>query len=146
MKTVTALALLLLTLPLFAADAPANDDAAIRAVIEQYFKSHATGDGQYVNSVFHPELKMMFVRDGAFVMRTRDEYVSGFNGKAPEDEAKRKRSILTIDITGNAAMAKLRLDYPRATLTDYFSLLKINGEWKVVNKIFNSEAKPSESK
>jgi putative lumazine-binding protein len=141
MKTLAALALLVLTLPMFAADAPATDEAAIRAVIEQYFKSHATGEGAHVAAVFHPELKMMFVRDNAFMMRTRDEYVSGFNGKPAADEAQRKRAILSIDITGTAAMAKLRLDYPKAVLTDYFSLLKINGEWKVVNKIFNSEPK-----
>lgn len=142
MKALVTVALLALTLPLFAADAPANDEAAIRAVIEQYFKSHATGDGQYIRSVFHPDLKMMFVRDNAFMMRTREEYVSGFNGKPADDEAQRKRSVLLIDITGNAAMAKLTLDYPKVTLTDYFALLKINGEWKVVNKIFNAEPKP----
>jgi hypothetical protein len=142
MKVLATLALLALTLPLFAADAPANDEAAIRAVIEQYFKSHATGDGQYVASVFHPELKMMGVRDGAFVIRTRDEYVAGFNGKAAEDEAKRKRSILTIDITGSAAIAKLKLDYPKVVFTDYFSLLKINGQWTVVTKVFNAEPRP----
>lgn len=141
MKALAFVALLAMALPVCAADAPANDEAAIRAVIDRYFQAHATGDGSHIAAVFHPELKMMFVRDNAFMMRTRDEYISGFSGKPAPDEAERKRSVLTIDITGNAAMAKLRLDYPKAILTDYFSLLKINGEWKVVNKIFNSEPK-----
>ena len=120
-----------------------SDEAAIRAAIENYFRAHATGDGTYIAKVFHPELRMMFVRDNAFMMRTRDEYISGFSGKPAEDEAQRKRSIEMIDITGNAAVAKIRLDYPKTTLTDYFSLLKVEGEWKVVNKIFHAERSTS---
>lgn len=118
-----------------------SDEAAIRAAIDNYFRAHATGDGSYIAKVFHPELRMMFVRDNAFTMRTRDEYISGFSGKPAEDEAQRKRSIEMIDITGNAAVAKIKLDYPKTTLTDYFSLLKVEGEWKVVNKIFHGEPK-----
>ena len=120
-----------------------SDEAAIRAAIENYFRAHATGDGTYIAKVFHPELRMMFVRDNAFMMRTRDEYISGFSGKPAEDEAQRKRSIEMIDITGNAAVAKIKLDYPKTTLTDYFSLLKVEGEWKVVNKIFHAERSTS---
>ena len=120
-----------------------SDEAAIRAAIENYFRAHATGDGAYIAKVFHPELRMMFVRDNAFMMRTRDEYISGFSGKPAEDEAQRKRSIEMIDITGNAAVAKIKLDYPKTTLTDYFSLLKVEGELKVVNKIFHAERSTS---
>jgi hypothetical protein len=43
--------------------------------------------------------------------------------------------------TGNAAVGKIELDYPNATLTDYTSMLKIGGEWTIVNKIFTSEPK-----
>jgi hypothetical protein len=38
-------------------------------------------------------------------------------------------------------MAKIVLDYPDALLTDYMSLLKIDGEWKIVNKIFTVDRK-----
>lgn len=43
--------------------------------------------------------------------------------------------------TGNAAVAKVILDYPKARFTDYFTLLKIGGEWKIVNKSFHVEPK-----
>lgn len=42
-----------------------------------------------------------------------------------------------VDVTGNAAVARIELDYPAAFITDYFSLLKIDGEWKIMNKIFH---------
>ena len=57
------------------------------------------------------------------------------------DEANRKRSIESIDVSGNAAVAKIILDYPATRFVDYMSLLKINGEWKIVTKIFYAEPK-----
>ena len=35
-----------------------------------------------------------------------------------------------VDVTGDAAVAKVVLDYPSARFTDYMSLLKIGGEWR----------------
>ncbi len=136
--------MLFVTLLLLAttAFAETEDEAAIRAAIDHYFAAHATGDGSHIAKVFHPDMKMMSVRDGAFTMRTRDEFIAVFSGKPADDEAQRKRSIEMIDITGTAAIAKITLDYPKVLFTDYFALLKIDGEWKVVTKIFNSQPKP----
>ena len=124
-----ALALALFAaLPLFA-----SDEEEIRAVVGKYFEAHATGAAAPLREAFHPDWRMMSVKEGALVTRTLEQYTSGFTGKAPADEAQRKRSIEQIDITGNAAMAKIRLDYPAATLTDYMLLLKIDGKWQVVS-------------
>ena len=45
-----------------------------------------------------------------------------------------------VDVSGNAAVAKLELESPEATITDYMSLLKVDGEWTVVGKIFDRRA------
>jgi hypothetical protein len=118
-----------------------SEEAAVRLPIENYFKGHATGDGEYFRKAFHPEAKLFFIRDGKFSQLTCEEYISRANGKPPADEAQRKRHIESINITGNTAIVKLILDYPAAKLTDYMSLLKIDGEWKIVNKIFYAEPK-----
>jgi hypothetical protein len=129
--------LLFLALPLFA-----SDEDEIRAVVGKYFQAHATGEAAPLHEAFHPDWRMMSVnKEGALTTRTLEQYTSGFTGKAPADEAQRKRSIEQIDVTGNAAMAKIRLDYPAATLTDYMLLLKIDGKWQVVSKIFNAAPK-----
>jgi Putative lumazine-binding len=117
------------------------DDAAVRQAVGQYLRAHATGSGEHIKNVFHPELKMFFVREGQIAFRTAPDYIGGFSGKPAADEAQRKRRIENVDITGTAAVAKVVLDYPNATLTDYLSLVKANGEWKVVGKIFHSEPK-----
>jgi hypothetical protein len=120
----------------------AADDAAVRAAVNHYLLAHSTGDGNHIKDVFHPELKMFFARDGEIRFRPGPEYIAGFSGRPAADEAQRKRRIESVDITGTAAMAKVILDYPTATLTDYFQLVKANGEWKIVSKIFHSEPKP----
>lgn len=118
-----------------------TDEAAVRAAVNHYLLAHATGDGNHIKNVFHPELKMFFAREGEIRFRPGPEYIAGFSGRPAADEAQRKRRIEAVDITGTAAMAKVVLDYPTATLTDYFQLVKANGEWKIVSKIFHSEPK-----
>ena len=121
--------------------AQSQDEAGVRQAIEYYFQGHATGDGEQFKKAFHTEAKLFWIRDGQFAQRTSADYIAGASGKPAPDEDKRKRSIASIDITGNAAIVKVVLDYPQARLTDYMSLLKINGEWKIVNKTFVAEPK-----
>jgi hypothetical protein len=46
-----------------------------------------------------------------------------------------------VDVTGDAAVAKVVLDYPNALFTDYMSFLRIGGEWRIVNKTFTVQPK-----
>jgi hypothetical protein len=83
----------------------------------------------------------MAFRDGKLLNLSVEEFASRFSGKPAADESQCKRRIDRLDITGNAGVARIVLDYPDATLIDYMSLLKVNGEWKIVNKVFNVEPK-----
>jgi hypothetical protein len=86
--------------------------------------------------VFIPEGRMMWVQDGQLRTRPSTDYIAGFPGTPAPDEAKRKRRVLLVDVTGDAAVAKVELDYPSGKLIDYFTLLRIGGEWKIVHKSF----------
>lgn len=117
---------------------------AVRVPLENYIKGHATGDGEYMKKAFHTEGNMIFVRDGKYTKRSFAEYIAGFTGKPAADEKDRKRVIEAIDVTGNAAVARVILDYPAVKFVDYFTLLKIDGEWKIVNKSFHAEPKKTQ--
>ena len=123
------------------ARAESAEEAAVRAAVGHYLRAHATGLGEHHRKVFHPEAKLFAIRDGKFWQLTSEEYISRSPGKPADDEAQRKRSIESVDITGNAAVAKVVLDYPQVKFTDYMSLLKIDGEWRIVNKTFHAEQK-----
>lgn len=127
----------------FAGIASAQDaeKEAVRVPLENYLKGHATGDGEYMKKAFHTEGNMIFIREGKYTTRSFADYIAGFTGKPPADEAKRKRWIESVEVSGNAAVGKIILDYPTVKFVDYMTLLKISGEWKIVNKSFYAEPK-----
>ena len=137
--TIMSAAALIVWLPARAAQSA--EEAAVRETIENYFRGHATGNGEYFKKAFHPDAKLFWIRDGQLSERTSADYIAGASGKPAPDEAKRKRRIESIDITGNAGIVKVSLDYPDAHIIDYMSMLKVNGEWKIINKTFYVERK-----
>lgn len=118
-----------------------SEKDAVRVPLENYIKGHETGDPEYMRKAFHTEGNLIFIRDGKYSTRSFAEYIGGMSGKPAADESKRRRAIETIDVAGNAAVARIILDYPTVKFVDYMTLLKINGEWKIVNKSFYAEPK-----
>ena len=123
--------------------APSEDEAAVRAALQHYIQGHATGDPAHMRLAFHPAARLFWSSADTLATRTSDEYIARMPGKPAADEATgiRKRTIEIVDVTGNAAVGKIVLDYPDAHIVDYMSLLKTNGEWKIINKIFMTEIK-----
>jgi hypothetical protein len=68
---------------------------------------------------------------------TAEQYASNFSGKPAADEASRRRTIDHVAIAGDAAMVSATLVHGATTFTDYFVLLKINGEWRIANKVYS---------
>ena len=123
--------------------APTADEAAVRATLEHYIQGHATGQAAHMRLAFHPAARLYWSSADTLATRTSDEYIARMPGKPAADEATgtRKRRIERIDVTGNAAIGTIVLDYPDAYIVDYMSLLKTKGEWKIINKIFMTEMK-----
>jgi hypothetical protein len=123
--------------------APSEDEVAVRAVLQHYIQGHATGDGAHMRLAFHPQARLFWSSADTLATRTSEEYIARMPGKPGADEGTgvRKRTIELVDVTGNAAIGKIVLDYPEAHIVDYMSLVKTNGEWKIINKIFMTEMK-----
>ena len=137
-------ALLALATPVAAqssAKSSSEEEKAARVPVEHYLQGHATGDGAHHKAAFAPQARLFWVRADTLATRTSEEYIAGANGSPAADEGQRKRYIESIDVSGNAGIAKVVLDYPTTRFVDYLSLLKINGEWKIINKIFYAEPK-----
>ena len=121
-----------------AAAAQQSEESGVRAVVEQYFRGHATGSPVEMRKAFLPTAHIEGVRDGVFTSWTAEEYSSRFSGKPAADEATRKRTIDSVDVSGTAAMARATLVHGPTTFTDYFVLLKVDGSWKIANKVYSS--------
>lgn len=121
--------------------ADAKEKELAKIPLENYIKAQATGSGDFIRQAFQKDARIMAFRDGKMVNLSVEEFAARFTGKAADDETKRKRSYEIIEIAGNAAIAKVTLDYPTVKYTDYMSLLKIDGEWRIINKTFYAEPK-----
>ena len=59
-----------------------------------------------------------------------------FGNGCIQTQTKSNNKIADITISGHAANARLEIEYPTFSFIDFMNLLKIDGEWKIVNKIF----------
>jgi hypothetical protein len=148
LKSVRVLALLILAGAVAAASLAArrgegNDEQAVRRTIQDYFDGHASGKAEVMARAFHPTAKITFVSGDTLVSRSLEQFLGGMAGKPAEDERLRRRRIASMDIVGTSAVAKLDLDYPEVRFIDYMSLLKINGDWKIIHKSFHADHKVS---
>ncbi len=114
---------------------------ATKIPLQNYIKAHETGNPDFIRRSFSNDAKILGYMGGKFISWGTEEYAARFTGKPADDESQRKRSIELLSLTGDAAVGKVVLDYPTIKFVDYMSLLKINGEWKIVNKSFNAETK-----
>jgi Putative lumazine-binding len=118
-----------------------TDLEAAKIPLQNYVKAHETGNPDFIRRAFSNDAKIVGYMGGKFISWGTEEYAARFAGKPADDEPERKRSIELLNLTGDAAVGKVVLDYPTIKFADYMSLLKINGEWKIVNKSFNAETK-----
>ena len=109
--------------------------------LEHYLDAHRTGKAEYIFQAFHPDARIISFRDGQLFSLTVEEFSKRFQGQPQPDEAQRRRHIASFDVVGNAATAKIVLDYPEVTFTDYMNLLQIDGGWKIANKTFSAAPK-----
>jgi len=121
-------------------DADQVEESAVETALRHYLRGHATGDGSHHERVFHPISSLNWMRDGELNTRSSEAYIAGASGEPAENEAERVRYIDWVDVTGDAAVGKIVLDYPGVYIVDYMSLLKVDGRWQIINKIFDVKA------
>lgn len=120
---------------------PVDEEAALRRAVESYLHGLKFNDVESLKKAFWPEAKLFFVKgDGKLGQLTQSQWYEGFAASAGKEEQGDLR-ITDVDITGNAASVKVEEDYPGSVYVDYLSLLKFDGEWRIVNKIYTSRRK-----
>ncbi len=119
-----------------------GEEAAVRQALGYYVQGHATGNPEVMARAFHPEAHLTYVvDDGSVRTISLADFLGGMTGRPAPDEAQRVRTIELVDIGGTAAVGKIILDYPTIRFVDYMSLLKVNGEWKIIHKSYYREPK-----
>lgn len=135
MQVVKKLAISLIMIFLFSSITVAqqNDEAAVRACLEEYM----SGDGNRMEKAFHPSATMKYIdtKTNEFKDVPIAEFIARIKANTTKQE--RKIEIVSTNIEGNAANGKIKIETGNAILYDYMNMLKIDGEWKIVSKIFS---------
>lgn len=110
-----------------------TDEEAVKACLENYM----SGDGDRMEKAFHPSATMKYI--DAKTNEFKDVPIADFIArvKANTTKQERKIEIVSMNIEGNAANGKIKIESGNAILYDYMNMLKIDGEWKIVSKIFS---------
>lgn len=121
----------------------AEKEAIQQVVEEAYIRGiHGNQDEKAVKSGFHPDFTMLVLQNNAIDKVAVDEWLDRIETmKADNPElwrAKTTHDFLLIDVTGDAAVAKLDV-YKGSThfSTDYMLLYKFEEGWQIVSKIFS---------
>ena len=111
----------------------------IQTVLTYYLDGGTNGDSAMFSKAFVPDGQMRYMRnDTVFNVSLKDFMARARNTGVKQD---RKTKIESIQVFGNAASAKLTIEYPTFYFHDIMSLLKTKDGWKIVGKIFYREDK-----
>jgi hypothetical protein len=119
-----------------------KEEAAVRETLNNYFEGVTNGDTARINKAFHPTASMKYVdyQTGEYKDVPIKDFLNRLKANAGKKNG-RKTKIVYTTISGTAAQARLEIDGGTFYFHDYMNLLKINGEWKIVSKIFWREDK-----
>jgi putative lumazine-binding protein len=135
-------AVLFLLLPT-SASAQSREHDAVNEVMQKMMRAFEAGDANLAFEVLRKDGVVVGYSSskGNVVTQTAEEWAKGFPGKPADDEDQRKRSYEIVDVTENAAVVKVMLDYPMWTGLDYLALSKIEGRWMIVSKSWSGKTK-----
>lgn len=124
--------------------AQGGERAAVNQVMQNVMRAFEAGDANRMFEVLRRDGVVLgySTSKGSVVTQTAEEWAKGFSGKPADDEAQRKRSYEILDVTENAAVVKVTLDYPAWAGVDYLALSKIDGKWMIVSKSWSGQRKP----
>lgn len=118
--------------------AQTTDLQLIEKTIGYYFDAMINHNVEPLKKAFHPTAPMKWIGDQYTEVNAIKALGDFLKSNTP---VKVKTTILVIDVAGDAGSAKLELEFETFSYFDYMQLLKIDGEWKIVSKIYSEKIK-----
>lgn len=109
---------------------------AITTTVQHYINGGKTGRTEEMKLAFHPDATIFgYIGPDLFAGPIQGLFDwNDQNGAAPGLEGR----IASIDLIETVAIVRLELEnWSGHRFTDLFTLLKVDGEWKIMNKVFH---------
>ena len=128
----------------FAQEIEKEEDAIKKAIQTAYVDGlQNKGNVEDIENGFHPGFNLLGINHNMLTKFPIYSWIQSFEErKAKDPNPPGEDKIITcnyllIDVTGNAAMAKIELNRNKELLfTDYLQLYKFEEGWKIVSKVY----------
>ena len=121
-----------------------TDIRALAAIAKTYCDAAYEMDADKFASLFHPSCSVTKAgEDGNVSVTPIEMWLAGVRSmKAPKLQGlERHDEILSIDVVRDLALLKLKLQIPPRYFTDMLSCLKVDGVWRIVQKVTTIETR-----
>ena len=119
-----------------------SDEQQIKEIVQTYFDCMYESSAEKTHAALHPNAKITgYLEDGLHEMSVVEfaGFVSSQQPSAKEKGEAARLDIISIDIAGDTAVTRVRDDYLGMTFLDTLSLLRVEGQWSIYNKLFHVE-------
>lgn len=113
-----------------------TDLERIETTLNYYLTGLVNNDAETLIKAFHPTATMKWIGKDYTEVNAIEGLTEGMDG-TPNKEKINTR-VVSVNIAGNAASAQLEIQFPTFTYIDFMHVLKVEGQWKIVSKIFHT--------
>jgi hypothetical protein len=105
----------------------------IERTILAYSNAWASNDTASLSPLLHNNFKLRFINNGSLV-ESKKKYLLLKMGPKTEVDPRVKTTILSVDINGDLAHAKVSTVSPQGTFVDYFVLAYLTKNWVISDR------------
>ncbi len=120
-----------------------SEEASVRKIVQQYIDGTYQGDVKALRDCFHPKAVMNGYLGDRLLLGGPEPFFENMENSPSmaENGAPYQGRITSLDVVGNVANVTIKETGFAGTMafTDYFHLLKVEGEWKIISKTFTTE-------
>lgn len=116
---------------------------AITATIQTYFDCMHESSSAKAHAAFHSDAWITGYLPDGYQHMTVTQFANFVSSQqpSPSDQGLPPRlEILSINVAGHTAVARVRDDYLGLTFLDTLSFIEIDGDWRIINKLFHVES------
>lgn len=124
-----------------AASAEADRETIVKT-IEQFFDGIRHLDAELINAIFHPRANSFSLTPRGVCVEPAEAWPDIINQARNDPEhlfhEPFSGRILDTDVVGTVATAKVEWIFKSATIVDFYNLLKVEGNWLIVNQVYHT--------
>lgn len=116
-----------------------NKYAAINDLLQRYLDALYFSDANAIEQIFHPKAIYATADEAPLLYRSIQEYVLVIAARqSPASRGESRRDIVdSVELAGeNTALARVRCSIGDCSFVDFLSLVRDNGEWRIIAKVF----------